>query len=177
MKQVLTLNVIAAAGSDRVIATRTLDIVCGWERMEVVFAIPNTSDYGTAVTGLKFEITTLVNSPFYFDAAMLLEGVKRNFLYFDGDERGKWTGTPSSSYSDADETEPNGEMVDLRDLGFNMLGYTGLGLPPSEHIGTDSALSGGRNYERTVQRARQFSLTGNIYNYDEDLQSYRAKLV
>lgn len=177
VKQVLTLNVIAAAGSDRTIATVTRDIVCGWERMEVVFAIPNTSDYAATVTGLKFEITTLVNSPFYFDAAMLLEGVKRNFLYFDGDERGKWTGTPSSSYSDADETEPNGEMVDLRDLGFNMLGYTGLGLPPSEHIGTDSALSGGRNYERTVQRARQFSLTGNIYDYDEDLQSYRAKLV
>jgi len=177
VKQVLTLNVIAAAGSDRTIATITRDIVCGWERMEVVFAIPNTSDYAATVTGLKFEITTLVNSPFYFDAAMLLEGVKRNFLYFDGDERGKWTGTPSSSYSDADETEPNGEMVDLRDLGFNMLGYTGLGLPPSEHIGTDSALSGGRNYERTVQRARQFSLTGNIYDYDEDLQSYRAKLV
>lgn len=177
VKQVLTLNVIAAAGSDRVIATLTRDIVCGWERMEVVFAIPNTSDYGTAVTGLKFEITTLVNSPFYFDAAMLLEGVKRNFLYFDGDERGKWVGTPSSSYSDADETEPNGELVDLKELGFNMLGYAGFGLPPSEHIGNDSALSGGRTYERTVQRARQFSLTGRIYDYDDDLQSYRAKLV
>lgn len=177
VKQVLTLNVIAAAGSDRLLATLTRDIVCGWERMEVVFAIPNNSDYGTAVTGLKFEITTLVNSPFYFDAAMLIEGVKKNFLYFDGDERGKWVGTPGNSYSDADENEPNGELVDLKDLGFNMLGYVGLGLPASEHIGNDAALSGGRTYDRTVQRARQFSLTGRIYDYDDDLQSYRARLI
>jgi hypothetical protein len=163
--QLITLSVIASAGSSRVIGTVTREIVCGWERLEITFPIPNTSDYGTTPTTLSFEITTNVLGAFLFDAAMLVEGTRQNMVYFDGDTRGAWLSTPGNSYSDLDDKTAGGELVDLRDLGFVVTAYSGLGLPAPEHTGRESAVNGGKSYERTLTRARQFSLTGRIYGH------------
>lgn len=177
--QIITLSVYATAGSTRTLGTVTREIVCGWERLEVTFPVPLTSDYGSTPTALSFEITTGANTPFLFDAAMLVEGARQNMVYFDGDTRGAWLSTPGNSYSDLDAKSAGGELVDLRDLGFMVTAFSGLGLPASEHTGRESAVNGGKSYERTLTRSRQFSLTGRIYGHGgiNDIQASRAALI
>ena len=58
VRQLMTLSVIAVAGTDRVIGTVTRDIVCGWERLEVVFPIPTDANFANIpISGLRFELT------------------------------------------------------------------------------------------------------------------------
>ncbi len=147
--------VLAVESLGNVIALSEQRITCGWRRIEVVFAAPLFERAVLWRLGLVEHVTT----PFYVDAAMLMEGIHTHATYFDGDHDGRWEGPANDSVS---ARTAGGELVNLSELGFEPTAIVGLGLPPQEHLGDSDALRGGRTIQRTLIRPRKFSIVGKL---------------
>lgn len=84
--------------------------------------------------------------------------------YFDGDtEDAYWAGAPYASQSKISKfTRWFGEEIFLADLGFNLISYTGHGMPPMSNDTIPYAQGGGAYYNRSWPEIRALTLVGQI---------------
>lgn len=104
---------------------------------------------------------------FYTDGWQL-EAKNYATTYADGDMRGyiqdeaayQWTGTAHASTSiRAASTRSGGRVISLKDIGFHLSGFTGLGLGIVSNLTSPLSL-GGQSYETTLEETRQIVITG-----------------
>lgn len=133
-----------------------------WHRIFISFRYPSGSFYLTLKN--PYNVFT-----FYTDGWQL-ENKAYPTTYCDGDLTGYvynqtafyWNGIPHASASQRIlQTGAGGREYKLSELGFRLLGYTGLGMPDIENISTD-LWQGGAYYQRTIEKTRSFTIIGAI---------------
>lgn len=140
-----------------------------WQRVKLSYP-------ETATLARRFYIVQDASDtqPFYVDGWQV-EAKPYATTYTDGDLEGfvigevayYWTGTfHGSSSVRAATTRSGGQLVNLSEYGFNLLGAVGLGLAPVNNFSLPSNL-GGAFYQNTVEGVRQFTIVGdmNTANY------------
>lgn len=151
-----------------------------WLRGTFTFVAPTTASYNIAVS-----TNAPVGTSFYVDGWQL-EQKRYATTYCDGDMSGfvpgevayTWKGTPHlSSSSRSPFTRSGGREIFLNDLGFKMVGFTGLGMVPVENI-IKPLTQGGGFYNGTIPQSRTFSLVGSIFGTStEELQRKRKAII
>lgn len=128
----------------------------------------------------------LSTGAFHVDA-LQVEAKDYATTYVDGDQKGfipgqqayVWGGPPhaSASYRTA-QTRSGGKLVPLRDLGFFLTAFNGMGMPGLDIISTPYATLNGAFFQRDRFPPRSFSIIGTIagINLTEVLR-HRASLV
>jgi hypothetical protein len=99
--------------------------------------------------------------------------------YMDGSlgEGYRWTGAEHSSTSVRSMVYSGGREMNLRDLGFYLIGIIGLGMMPINNVSVPMA-NGGAIYQRTVPMVRDFAIGGYIMSDGlNGLQRVRKELI
>jgi hypothetical protein len=107
--------------------------------------------------------------PFYFDGFCLTRS-ENTTTYFDGsslafgkDSNYAWVGGIHDSTSVRDESElSSGIIRNLKDYGYDVLSFIGLGLHPQNNTILENALLGGGSYQRGRDQIREYSIIGSI---------------
>jgi hypothetical protein len=109
--------------------------------------------------------------PFYVDGAQIESGLYPT-TYIDGDQVGYkqglldyfWLGNPHDSFSKRTANcRSGGKVVPLKDLGLEVMSFTGLGMAGVENDIMDFGTLDGGEYHDTHMPTRQFTITGAIF--------------
>lgn len=115
----------------------------------------------------------------WFDAAQM-ELKAYNTTYCDGTLDGcEWNGAPHDSTSSRSAlSNAGGRVYDLRDLGFLVERYLGVGVPPVQNIDQEYAVLPGGHIQSQKIASRAFSLAGAVVGDDtDDLNAVRKTLI
>jgi len=157
-----------------------------WERVSVVFTAVTTG-----VHRIYFEKDDNTNTDAFFTDGWQLELCEAgNFwptTYIDGDQSGfvanqtayYWNGAAhASSSTRIAGTRAGGREMNLKDFGFRVLAIIGLGFAPLVNVATPYGLMDGSYYQRTVVKARTFSVVGQINGSTlQEMNLFRQSLV
>lgn len=152
-----------------------------WQRVSVTFTAYQSGNHQLHITKDGSSSTGV----FYVDGLQCEVGGPTTYL--DGDQKGyvkgqaayRWNGTPHASTSTRIlQTRSGGEVVRLRDIGFNLLAIIGLGLAPVANLSTDYAVLDGSLYQNTRTLSRNFTLIGAVFGkHLASLQQVRQQLI
>lgn len=152
--------------SSTIIAKRKFVSTGKWQRIYMVFTSTNT---GNHTFWIQSEQST---SKTYYTDGWQLEQKTYPTTYCDGDVKPyitdvdkpyKWSGArhASSSSRDAD-SRSGGREYSFENLGFKVIGYSGLGVPPIKNVTTD-LYNGGSYYQDSVYLERNFTIVGAVF--------------
>lgn len=99
--------------------------------------------------------------------------------YFDGDSPGaSWDGTPHASPSTMGRfSRAYGNVIDLNEIGFNVISADGWGLAPYNNIVTSFARGNGAHLQRQQLAPRTISLVGQIVGGRLGMHNVRRELI
>lgn len=153
-----------------------------WQRVYCVMSSNNDNFVNTRLYIVRKAGGSL--SPFYIDACQV-EAKTYPTTYIDGDQTGViqgsldfwWAGQPHASVSYRRACSNGGKEVNLKDLGFQLIGVLGLSMLPVVNVTTPIS-TGGELYQRSVIQAREFTLAGNFDGRNLlDFQRVRANIL
>lgn len=140
-----------------------------WQRISNHFANASGNTM-VMMVGEQRHFAGFEGKTFYVDG-MQIEENDHATTYFDGDSNGFllgedhyiWYGTPHASESwRSGQARNGGEIVSLKNIGFDVLSYYGLGKIPEKNTIVDLALAGGAEYQRSIYDVREYNIVGSI---------------
>lgn len=162
------------------ISRRTFNIYNRWQRISISVPVPVGGTYT-----IELFNASQSNHVFFTDAWQI-EALPYPTTYCDGDRLGYvrgesayyWTGTKHASTSvRISTTKSGGREVFLRDVGFRVKSFAGLGTPQINNVATPLS-GGGSYYQKTTYLEREFSIIGTIFGHStSDLMNQRKRLI
>ncbi len=128
-----------------------------WQRVILSF----TTGANTATKIFLDKNNSLSIAPFYTDAWQC-EAKAYATTFCDGEQDGcAWAGVPHASTSSRTAMSRQGGRVHkFEDLGFHVMAYTGMSMPPVNNTATAFGLLDGSQFQRTTFGARTMGLVG-----------------
>lgn len=137
-----------------------------WQKLSLSHSESATTDRYVCVEKYKDTGGALSDKDFYADGLQI--ETDEVSTYFDGDSLpyGEdnnyiWMGAAHESHSMRSSAELSSGIVrNLKDYGYNILSFFGLGLHPQNNVILENAMLGGGTYQQGKDQVREYSLVG-----------------